>query len=98
GCGAGAACVGGVRELERAVDAVVVGESERRVAELRRPRGELLGMRGAVEERVRRMAVELDVAAHYALPRWHRASRRPGSPSRGQIRPVRRSPTVPAAE
>ena len=56
--------LGGMRELERAVDAVVVGESERRVAELRRSRGELLGMRGAVEERVRRMAVELDVAAH----------------------------------
>ena len=54
----------GMRELERAVDAVVVGESERRVAELRRSRDELLWMRGAVEERVRRVAVELDVAAH----------------------------------
>ena len=50
-----------MRELERAVDAVVVGQRERLVAELRRPRGELLGMRRAVEERVRRVAVQLDV-------------------------------------
>jgi len=41
-----------VRELERAVDAVVVGERERFVAELGRPGGELLGLRGAVEERI----------------------------------------------
>ncbi len=41
-----------VRELERAVDAVVVGERERLVAELRRPRGELLRVRSAVEERI----------------------------------------------
>ena len=41
-----------VRELERAVDAVVVGERERLVAELRRPNRELLGQRGAVEERI----------------------------------------------
>jgi hypothetical protein len=33
-----------VRELERAVDAVVVGESERRIAELRRTGDELLGV------------------------------------------------------
>ena len=50
-----------VGELERAVDAVVVGQRERRVAELGRPHGKLLGQRGAVEERVRRVAVELDV-------------------------------------
>ena len=42
-----------VGELERAVDAVVVGERERLVAELGGARGELLGLRGAVEERVR---------------------------------------------
>ncbi len=53
-----------VRELERAVDAVVVGERERLVAELRRARRELLGLRRAVEERVRRVRVELDVAGH----------------------------------
>jgi hypothetical protein len=50
-----------VRELERAVDAVVVGERERRVRELRRGDDELLGERRAVEERVRRVGVELDV-------------------------------------
>ena len=42
-----------VGELERAVDAVVVGERERLVAEVGGPRGELLGLRGAVEERIR---------------------------------------------
>jgi hypothetical protein len=50
-----------VRELERAVDAVVVGERERRVAELGRLDDELLRQRRPVEERVRRVAVELDV-------------------------------------
>ncbi len=49
-------------ELERAVDAFVVGERERVVAELRRAQRELLGVRGAVEEGERRVAVELDVA------------------------------------
>ena len=44
--------LGRVGELERAVDAVVVGERERLVAELGRPRGELLGLRSAVEERI----------------------------------------------
>ena len=50
-----------VRELERPVDAVVVGERERLVAELGRARGELLRLRGAVEERVGRVGVQLDV-------------------------------------
>ena len=50
-----------VRELERPVDAVVVGERERLVPELRRPRRELLGLRGTVQERVRRVTVQLDV-------------------------------------
>ena len=53
-----------MRELERAVDAVVVGERERLVPELGRARGELLGLRRAVEERVRRVAVQLDVPGH----------------------------------
>jgi hypothetical protein len=39
-----------VRELERPVDAVVVGQRERRVAKLRRARRELLRLRCAVEE------------------------------------------------
>jgi hypothetical protein len=41
-----------VRELERAVDAVVVGERERLVAELRSPDHELLWLRCPVEERI----------------------------------------------
>ena len=50
-----------VRELERAVDAVVVGERERLVPELRRARRELLRLRRAVEERVRAVRVEFGV-------------------------------------
>ncbi len=53
-----------VRELERAVDAVVVGQRERLVPELRCPRRKLLRLRRTVEERVGRMAVQLDVAGH----------------------------------
>src|SRR5215216_536973 len=41
-----------LRELERAVDPVVVGERKRLVAELSRPDRQLLGQRGAVEERI----------------------------------------------
>jgi hypothetical protein len=41
-----------MRELERAVDAVVVGERERLVAELRSPDHELLWLRRAVKERI----------------------------------------------
>ena len=55
-------CLRRVRELERAVDAVVVGERERLVPELRRPRGELLRLRGPVQERVGAVGVQLDVA------------------------------------
>ena len=51
-------CMG---ELERAVDAVVVGERERVVAELGRARRKLLRQRRAVEERVRRVRMQLDV-------------------------------------
>jgi hypothetical protein len=39
-------------ELERAEDALVVGERERLVPELRRPQRQLLGVRRAVEERI----------------------------------------------
>jgi hypothetical protein len=45
--------LGRLGELERAADGVVVGERERLVAEVRGARGELVGQRGAVEERVR---------------------------------------------
>ena len=50
-----------VRELERAVDAVVVGERERLVAELRRAGRELLRLRRPVKEGVGRVRVQLDV-------------------------------------
>jgi hypothetical protein len=42
-----------VGELERAADGVVVGERERLVAEVGGARGELVGQRGPVEERIR---------------------------------------------
>src|SRR6185437_12962472 len=51
-----------VRELERAVDPVVVGQRERRVAELGCFRCELLRLRGPVEERIGAVGVQLDVA------------------------------------
>ena len=50
-----------VRELERAVDTVVVRERERLVPELGGASGELLRLRRPVEERVRRVAVQLDI-------------------------------------
>jgi hypothetical protein len=53
-----------VREFERAVDAVVVGERERLVPELGGTRRDLLRLRRAVEERERRVAVQLDVTGH----------------------------------
>ena len=54
---------GGMRKLHRAVDAVMVGQRERLMAELERGGGELLGQRGAVKEGVGGVAVELDVGA-----------------------------------
>ena len=52
-----------LRHLHGAVQPVVVGQRERAVALLGRGRRQLHRMRGAVEERVGRVAVELDV--------WH---------------------------
>src|SRR3989441_10734478 len=48
-------------ERHRAVDAVVVGEGERLVSQVRGRERQLLGERGAVEKRVCRMTVEFDV-------------------------------------
>jgi hypothetical protein len=50
-----------VRELERAVDPVVVGEGERLVPELGSAHHQLLRQRGPVEKGIRGMGVELDV-------------------------------------
>ena len=55
--------LGRLRELERAVDAVVVGQRKRVVPELDRPGRELLRQRRAVQERVGRMRVQLDIAS-----------------------------------
>ena len=49
-----------MRELERAVDAVVVGERKRLVAELGRAGRELLRLRRPVEEGVGRVRVQLE--------------------------------------
>ena len=51
----------GVGELERAVDAVVVGERERGIPEFGGADGELLRQRRTVEEGVRRVRMQLDV-------------------------------------
>ena len=68
--------LGRVRELERAVDAVVVGQRERRIAELGRPHGELLRQRRSVEERVGRVRVQFDVRhLSFALPQLARGRR-----------------------
>src|SRR5205085_9003608 len=48
-------------ERHRAVQPVVVGEGERRVAELRRGERQLLGEGSAVEKREGGVAVELDI-------------------------------------
>ncbi len=82
----------GVRELERAVDPVVVGERERVVAELDRARGELLRQRGAVEERVRRVGVQLDVRPAAPAPGCGGAS---GSRSARTAASPSLAPTLP---
>jgi hypothetical protein len=61
GNGAHAEMLGRVRELERAVDPVVVGECECGIAELGGADCELLRQRRSVEERVRRVGVQLHV-------------------------------------
>src|SRR5687767_14785818 len=61
--------LGGVGELERAVEPVVVRERERGIAKLGGLQRKLLGKRCAVEEGVGAVAVELDVLrrAHVRL-------------------------------
>ena len=54
---------GGLRELHRAAQPVVVGQRERAVAELGRGGGQLVGQRGAVEEGEGGVGVELGVHA-----------------------------------
>ena len=52
---------GGDGELHRAGDRVVVGEGQRRIAMADSGGGDLIRQRGAVQERERRVAVELDI-------------------------------------
>ena len=52
------------REPDRAVQALVVGDREDGRPELDRPRDEVVGRRGAVEEREVAVAVELGVSGH----------------------------------
>ena len=52
----------GMGELQRSVDAIVVGERERVVPKLHGPRCELLRQRGTVEKRVSRMGMKLDIS------------------------------------
>jgi len=52
GDGTHAEVLGRVRELERAVDPVVVGQRKRAVAELGGPNRQLLRQRSTVEERI----------------------------------------------
>jgi hypothetical protein len=59
--------LGSVRELERAVDPVVVGERECRITELGGAHGQLLRQGCPVEERVRRVGMQLDVRDAAAL-------------------------------
>jgi hypothetical protein len=53
--------LGGLRELHRSADRVVIGERERRVVPFERGRHQFLRLRGAVQEGEGRVAVELDV-------------------------------------
>jgi hypothetical protein len=90
-----------VRELERPVDAVVVRQGQRLVAELGSTKRELLGYGRTVEKRVRRVAVELGVCRHYALSSWpgSSSSREPANTETAE-RPStpRTTPTPPATE
>jgi hypothetical protein len=61
GDGGDARGFGHLGELHRAVEAVVVGQGESFMALLRRRRGQLHRVRGAVQERVGGVAVKLDI-------------------------------------
>ena len=62
--------LGGLRELHRARQAVVVGQGEGGVAELGRGIGQLVGQRGAVEEGEGGVGVQLGVQDEHMFA-WH---------------------------
>src|SRR6478672_3642486 len=71
GDGAQAGVVGGMGELERAGQAVVVGQREGLVTEAGGGQGQLLGLGGAVQEGVAGVGVQLDHArCSYQRPWW----------------------------
>ncbi len=50
--------------LRSAPEAIVVGDGQRRIAQVGRAMDEVIGMRSSVEEAVVRMRVELGVSCH----------------------------------
>ncbi len=65
-----AGAAGGVGKLERAGQAVVVGQCHRRIAQLRGAQRELIRLGGTVQERVAGVGVQLDhVRCEYQRPR-----------------------------
>jgi hypothetical protein len=67
------------RELHAAVEAVMIGQRERGIAQLLSPEDQLFGVRGPIQEGVARMSVELDVRGSRAraarrihIPKIHR--------------------------
>jgi hypothetical protein len=61
--------LGGLRELHRAAQPVVVGQRERAVPEPRSRAGQLVGKRGAVEEGEGGMGVQLGVHGEHMFAR-----------------------------
>ncbi len=55
---------GGDVNLRSAPEAIVVGDGQRRIAQVGRAMDEVIGMRSSVEEAVVRMRVELGVSCH----------------------------------
>ncbi len=81
--GAQTQCLGGDRELHRARDRVVIGQRERVIAELERPRHQLVRHRHPVKEGEGGMAVELGICqgehmfAYLRRPHYSRPEPRP---------------------
>ena len=81
-----AEALGGVGELHRAPDAVVVGQRQRRVAERRRGARQLERGRGAVEEGEGRVGVQLDVGGRrHRRPQARWRNQRPSPASRKTV-------------
>ena len=98
---------GGLRELHRAAQAVVVGERERLVAELRRRPHQLVRERGPVEEGIGGVGMELDEHERmfaYGADEMRSRTGEPGTPCANAVlggatvhRAIRRTASVIAA-